>query len=208
MSCGHSNPKFDGAMKEYKWRLKLIIALNAIMFIIEMGLGYVAQSQAMKADALDFLGDTLTYSISLAVIGASVRVRTNVALAKGISLLLIGTWIFLSTVYKFFYSNFPEAEIMGAVAVLALAVNLSCVILLVQFRDGDANVRSVWLCSRNDAVGNVAVLVAALGVWGTTSNLPDLIVALVMSLLFLSSSLQIIRQALSERREFELQEAT
>ena len=135
------------------------------------------------------------------MIGASVRARTNAALAKGLSLLLMGLWVFGSTVYRVFYVGIPEAEIMGIVGALALATNLASVMLLVSYKDGDANVRSVWLCSRNDAIGNVAVMFAALGVWGTASGWPDLIVAAVMATLFLSSALQIVRQALAERRE-------
>ena len=166
-----------------------------------MTAGHVARSQALQADALDFLGDALTYGISLAVIGASIRARTNAALAKGISLFLMGAWVFGSTVYRVFYVGVPEAEIMGIIGALALATNLASVFLLVSYKDGDANVRSVWLCSRNDAIGNVAVMIAALGVWSTASGWPDLIVAAIMASLFLSSSFQIIRQALAERRE-------
>lgn len=150
---------------------------------------------------MDFLGDALTYGISLAVIGASIRARTNAALAKGMSLLLMGLWVFGSTVYRIFYVGVPEAEIMGIVGFFALLTNLASVLLLVRYKDGDANVRSVWLCSRNDAIGNVAVMFAALGVWGTATGWPDLIVASIMATLFLSSSFQIVRQALAERRE-------
>ena len=198
--CGH-DAKFEGLSADYKRRLWLVIALNAVMFVVEMTAGHVAQSQALQADALDFLGDSLTYGISLAVIGASVQVRTNAALAKGISLLLMGIWVLSSTVYRVFYVGVPEAQIMGAVGLLALLTNLASVLLLVRYKDGDANVRSVWLCSRNDAIGNVAVVFAALGVWGTSSGWPDLIVAMIMACLFLSSAYQIMRQALAERRE-------
>ena len=199
--CCGGDVKFDGMSNEYKRRLWIVIALNATMFLVEMTAGQIAQSQALKADALDFLGDALTYGISLAVIGASIRARTNAALAKGISLFLMGAWVFGSTVYRVFYVGVPEAEIMGIIGALALGTNLASVFLLVSYKDGDANVRSVWLCSRNDAIGNVAVMIAALGVWGTATGWPDLIVAAVMASLFLSSSYQIIRQALEERRE-------
>ncbi|WP_170368050.1 cation transporter [Ruegeria arenilitoris] len=199
--CCGSDVKFDGMSNEYKRRLWVVIALNATMFVVEMTAGHYAKSQALQADALDFLGDALTYGISLAVIGASVRARTNAALAKGISLFLMGAWVFGSTVYRVFYVGVPEAEIMGIIGALALATNLASVLLLVSYKDGDANVRSVWLCSRNDAIGNVAVMIAALGVWGTATGWPDLIVAAIMASLFLSSSYQIVRQALEERRE-------
>lgn len=198
--CGHE-ARFEGLSADYKRRLWLVIALNAIMFVVEMTAGHLAKSQALQADALDFLGDSLTYGISLAVIGASIQVRTNAALAKGISLLLMGLWVLGSTVYRVFYVGVPEAQIMGVIGFLALLTNLASVLLLVRYKDGDANVRSVWLCSRNDAIGNVAVMFAALGVWGTSSGWPDLAVAMVMAGLFLSSAFQIMRQALAERRE-------
>jgi cation diffusion facilitator family transporter len=198
--CGH-DAKFEGASSDYKRRLWIVIALNATMFGVEMTAGHVAKSQALQADALDFLGDALTYGISLTVIGASIRARTNAALAKGLSLFLMGLWVFGSTLYRVFYVGVPEAEIMGIVGFFALLSNLTSVLLLVRYKDGDANVRSVWLCSRNDAIGNVAVMFAALGVWGTATGWPDLIVATIMAGLFLSSSFQIVRQALTERRE-------
>ena len=198
--CCGKQATFDGASDEYRQRLRIVIVLNALMFAVEMGAGHYARSQALYADALDFLGDALTYGISLAVIGASVRVRTNAAIAKGLGLLLMGAWVFGSTVHRALHVSVPTAEVMGVVGVMALVTNVACVMLLVRYKDGDANVRSVWLCSRNDAIGNVAVMLAALGVWGTATGWPDLAVALIMAGLFLSSSFQIIRQALNERR--------
>lgn len=200
-NCCGNDAKFDGVSDDYKRRLWIVIAINAVMFTIEMIAGQYAESQALQADALDFLGDTLTYGISLAVIGASVRIRTNAALAKGISLMLMGAWVFGSTMYRVFYTGVPEAGIMGVIGLMALIANLASVFILMAYKDGDSNVRSVWLCSRNDAIGNIAVMIAALGVWGTTTGWPDLIVASIMAGLFLSSSVQIIRQALEERRE-------
>ncbi len=199
--CCGQDAKFDGISAEYKRRLWLVIALNATMFLVEMAAGHLARSQALQADALDFLGDAMTYGISLAVIGSSIQVRTNAALVKGASLLLMGLWVSGSTIYRVFVAGLPEAEIMGAIGFLALLTNLASVLLLVRYKDGDANVRSVWLCSRNDAIGNVAVMLAALGVWGTASGWPDLVVAIFMAGLFLSSAFQIMRQALAERRE-------
>ena len=198
--CCGQNAQFDGVSKDYKRRLWLVIALNAIMFAVEMTAGHMAKSQALQADALDFFSDALTYGVSLAVIGASITVRTMAALGKGISLLLMGVWVFGSTIYRVMYLGVPEAEIMGVVGFMALATNLISVALLVKYKDGDANVRSVWLCSRNDAIGNVAVMFAALGVWGSGTGWPDVIVAGIMATLFLSSAFQIIKQALAERR--------
>lgn len=198
--CGHNTSGFDGMSADYKRRLWLVIFMNAAMFIVEMAAGHMAKSQALQADALDFFGDALTYGISLAVIGASLRVRATAALAKGISLALMGTWVFGSTLYHVLVTGVPKAEVMGAIGFLALLTNLASVALLVRYKDGDANVRSVWLCSRNDAIGNVAVMIAALGVWGTATGWPDLIVAGIMAGLFLSSAFQILRQGLVEWR--------
>lgn len=198
--CCGNEVKFEGLSQDYKRRLWIVIAINALMFIVEMVSGRLAQSQALQADALDFLADALTYGLSLAVIGSSIAVRSNAALLKGVSLLAVGAWVFGSTAYRFLNDAVPTAHIMGWVGFLALIANCASVLLLMSYKDGDANVRSVWLCSRNDAIGNVAVMLAALGVWGTASGWPDLIVAGIMASLFLSSAFQIIRQSLDERR--------
>ena len=203
-SCGHSQ-EFSGISKDYKRRLWFVIAINAGMFVIEMIAGQLAQSKALQADALDFFADAVTYGISLAVIGSSLRVRSAAAMAKGFSLMAMGMWVFITTIYRVFYLGLPEAEIMGAIGFLALAANVASVLILVRYKDGDANVRSVWLCSRNDAIGNVAVMAAALGVWGTSTGWPDLIVAVIMAGLFLTSSAQILSKAWAEWRSTEVQ---
>lgn len=200
-ACCGQNQTFDGMSKEYKRRLWAVIAINAAMFAIEMAAGQMARSQALKADALDFFADSATYGISLAVIGATVTVRANAALLKAASLFAMGLWVAGSTIWMVFVRGVPEAEVMGVVGFMALAANVASVLLLVKYKDGDANVRSVWLCSRNDAIGNIAVMVAALGVWGTATGWPDLAVAAIMAGLFLSSSRQILTQALAEKRE-------
>ena len=146
----------------YRGALWLVIGLNAGMFAVEMGAGVLARSQALQADALDFFGDTLTYGLSLAVIGMSLEVRATAALIKGATLALMGAWILGSTLWHTFALGLPRAEVMGMVGFLALAANVTSVLLLMKYRDGDANVRSVWLCSRNDAIGNIAVVLAAL----------------------------------------------
>jgi len=200
-ACGcHGTPKFDGMDQRYIRVLWAVIAINATMFFVEIVAGQLAGSQALQADALDFLGDTLTYGISLAVIGQSLALRSMAAIAKGVSLLLMGLFVFGSTLYHLLVLGFPRAEIMGSIGFLALAANLTSVFLLLRYKDGDANVRSVWLCSRNDAIGNVAVMLAALGVWGSASAWPDLIVAAVMATLFLNSAIQILLQAWQERQ--------
>lgn len=197
--CSCQSVRFDGMSKAYRRVLWAVIALNGLMFCVEMTAGVAAGSQSLQADALDFLGDTATYGISLAVIGASIAARTRAALLKGFSLAAMAAWVLGSTAYRVFVTGVPEAEVMGVVGALALAANLASVLLLMKWKDGDANVRSVWLCSRNDAIGNVAVLIAASGVWATATGWPDLIVASLMASLFLWSSVHIVRQARSER---------
>jgi Co/Zn/Cd efflux system component len=202
--CCGSGSSFEGVSADYRRRLWAVIAINAGMFLVELTAGALAGSQALQADALDFLADSLTYGISLAVIGAAVRVRAWAAFAKGLSLTLMGLWVLGSTAYHVLILGLPRAEVMGVVGFLALAANVASVLLLARYRDGDANVRSVWLCSRNDAIGNVAVMIAALGVWGSATRWPDLGVAAIMAALFLWSSVQILRQSLREWRTGEL----
>ncbi|WP_421884474.1 cation transporter [Pacificispira sp.] len=198
--CGH-DAKFDGVSDEFKKALWMVIAINGIMFVVEMTAGAFAGSKALQADALDFLGDTVTYAISLYVIGMSLRVRATAALVKGLSLGAMGLWVLGSTAYQVLVLGVPSATVMGAVGFLALAANLASVLLLMRFKDGDANVRSVWLCSRNDAIGNVAVVVAAAGVFLTGTAWPDLVVAALMAGLFLWSAVQIVRQAATEMQQ-------
>jgi len=198
-ACGCSgNPVFDGVDPVYKRILWAVIIINAGMFLVEMLAGRLAGSQALQADALDFLGDAFTYGMSLAVIGMSLKVRSIAALIKGLSLMAMGLWIFGSTAYQILVLGVPGAEIMGLVGFLALIANVTSVLLLMRYKDGDANVRSVWLCSRNDAMGNVAVMGASVAVWLTASAWPDLIVAIIMAALFLRSSQLILSQALQE----------
>ena len=199
-SCCGANARFDGLEPRYKRVLWAVIAINAMMFVIEIAAGHIAGSQALQADALDFLGDSLTYALSLAVIGRSVQARSSAAILKGLSLTAMGVWVFGSTAYHVLVLGVPQAEIMGVIGIMAFAANVTSVLLLMRYRDGDANVRSVWLCSRNDAIGNVAVMGAALAVWGTASAWPDLLVAATMAGLFLMSSAQILLQAWREYR--------
>ncbi|MCB1750266.1 MAG: cation transporter [Gammaproteobacteria bacterium] len=196
-NCG-GGLEFEGLSAAYKRILWIVISINGTMFLIEIGGGLLSSSQALLADALDFLGDTLTYSITLLVIGMPLKWRAKAALFKGLSLGLMGIWVFCSTAYHVFVVGIPQAYVMGAIAFMALVANFSSLVLLVKYRNGDSNVRSVWLCSRNDAIGNIAVLLAAAGIWATESAWPDLAVAGVMAALFLWSSVQIVRQAMAE----------
>jgi Co/Zn/Cd efflux system component len=198
--CADGVPVFDGLDPRYRRILWTVIAINGAMFLTEMIAGHLARSQALQADALDFLADTVTYGLSLAVIGASLKTRATAALLKGMSLSVMAVWVLGSTIYHAFVLGLPRAELMGGIGVLALGANLGSVLLLMRYKDGDANVRSVWLCSRNDAIGNVVLMIAALAVWGTGTAWPDLAVAALMAGIFLTSSLQILSGALAEYR--------
>ncbi|WP_286240703.1 cation transporter [Neptuniibacter halophilus] len=200
-SCCNNDQNFDGASREYKRALLWVIGINAFMFFLEMGASLQAHSQALQADALDFLGDTATYSLSLLVIGRSLTVRNRAALFKAISLLLMGLAVMGMTLYRVVLLKTPEAATMGIVGFIAFAANMLSVLILLRFRNGDANVRSVWLCSRNDAIGNLAVMLAAAGVWQAGSAWPDLIVASIMASLFIWSSVQILRQIRQSRED-------
>lgn len=197
--CNH-DVDFDGASAAYKRALWAVIAINGVMFFVEGSAGFAGQSMALKADALDFAGDTATYAMSLMVIGMALRWRARAALVKGFSLLLMGLGVLGLTAYRVIFLNDPSAEIMGSIAALALVANIVSVLILMKFRDGDANVRSVWLCSRNDAIGNAAVIGAAGMVAISGTAWPDLAVAAFMAWLFTSSAVSIIQQARAELR--------
>jgi Co/Zn/Cd efflux system component len=193
--CCQNQPKFDGVSAGFKRALWIVIVINGVMFVVEMIAGRISQSQALQADALDFFADTITYGLSLYVIGLSIKVRSSAALLKGFSLAIMGLWVLGSTVYQSFLPDVPQAEVMGLIGFLALLANSLSVLLLIRYRNGDANVRSAWLCSRNDAIGNISVMLAGSGVWVTNSAWPDLVVASLMAGLFFWSALQIIRLA-------------
>jgi Co/Zn/Cd efflux system component len=202
MSAGHDHAhSFDGMNDDYKRRLMLVTAINVAMIFVEMSAGAVSGSQALKADALEFFADGLTYALSFWALVKTANVRTGAAVLKGVSLLAMGLWIAITTLYQFFVHGVPVAEVMGGIGFVALAANLLSVWLLMAYKDGDANIRSVWLCSRNDAIGNVAVMISALFVALLNSGAPDLIVAGVMAALFLSSSYQILMQSWREWQE-------
>ena len=182
------------------WRLALWVALavNAGMFLAEIVAGVAAGSSALQADALDFLGDAANYAISLGVAGMALAWRSRAALVKGATLGLLGLWVLASTAWHAYAGTLPRAEVMGVVGVLALLTNGGVALMLYRFRGGDANMRSVWICSRNDAIGNLAVLLAAAGVFGTGTGWPDIVVAAIMAALGISGGWQIVRQAQGE----------
>jgi len=198
MSGYYAPARFDGASIGYKRALWAVIGINAVMFAVEITAGFTADSQALKADALDFGSDTLTYAISLSVIGTSVRTRAYASLFKAASLGAIAIYILGTTLIRFFEGGTPDAQTMATIGVAAFCANLFSVILLLRWRDGDSNIRSVWLCSRNDAIGNLGVITAGLLVSVAGSRWPDLVVGALLSGLFLRSALSILSQARAE----------
>lgn len=202
MSASCCGPKADPTNSP-TWRavLRVALVINAAMFAVELYAGAAADSHALKADALDFLGDAANYAISLLVSGMALAWRARAALFKGITLASLGTFVLVSTVSSALLGSSPEPETMGVIGVLALVANLCVAMMLFRFRSGDANMRSVWICSRNDAVGNVAVVAAAAGVFGSGAAWPDLIVAAILATLGLTGGWQIIRQARGELRQ-------
>jgi len=181
--------------------LWIALLINAGMFAVEIIAGVAAQSAALQADALDFLGDSANYAISLGVAGLALRWRARAALLKGASLLVLGLWVLGSTVWMALAGTLPQAETMGVIGIMALIANLACAVMLWRHREGDANRRSVWICSRNDAIGNIAVVGAAVGVFGTGTGWPDIAVAAILAGLGVSGGWQIVRQARGELRE-------
>lgn len=182
----------------YRRVLWIVLAINAAMFITEIGAGLMAKSASLQADALDFLGDSASYGISLFVAGMALRYRAMAALLKGASMALFGVWVLGVTAWHLVNNSMPVAETMGVVGALALAANTTCFMLLWQFRAGDSNMRSVWICTRNDMLGNIAVLLAAVGVFGTGAGWPDAVVAVIMALLALQGSWTTVRLARAE----------
>ena len=195
---------FEGMSDGYKRALLAVILINAVMFFVEITAGLKSGSQALLADALDFAGDSATYTISLLVIGASTRTRAMASLFKGGSLAFIAIVILASSLHRFLGDTVPAAETMGIVGFLALLANLTSLLILMRWRDGDSNVRSVWLCSRNDAIGNVGVIIAGIVVAITGAAWPDLVIAILLATLFLRSSVSIISQARAELKSGEI----
>lgn len=185
------------------WRRALWIALgvNAIMFAVEMTAGALSGSRSLQADALDFLGDSANYAISLGVAGMALAWRARAALLKGVTIFGFGLYVIGAAIWAAIIGASPDPEVMGVIGALALVANIAVALILYRFRNGDSNMRSVWICSRNDVLGNVAVLLAALGVFGTGTAWPDLIVATLMALLALSGGWSIIRLARQEIRQ-------
>ena len=184
----------------YRRVLMAALVINAGMFVVELVSGAGAGSSALQADALDFLGDAANYGISLMVLAAALQTRAWAAVAKGVTMGFFGLWAIGQAFRIALTGVVPSAPVMGVVGALALLANLSVAVMLYRYRTGDSNMRSVWLCTRNDAIGNLAVIAAASGVFATGRGWPDVVVALVMAALALQGAWRVLRQARAELR--------
>lgn len=185
----------DPVFRRVLW---IALLVNLTMFFVEIVASQIGDSMSLQADALDFIGDAANYAISLFVLGMSLHLRARASVVKGLTMGLFGFWVVGSALYRVYVGSEPEPMIMGSIALLALVANMSVAFMLYRYRDGDSNMQSIWLCSRNDAIGNVAVLIAAAGVTATASRWPDLIVALIIASLSLSAAYTILKLAIKE----------
>jgi Co/Zn/Cd efflux system component len=201
-SCGSHGcaPPAASQSPTYRRVLWAALIINVAMFAVELAGGLRAGSVSLLADAVDFFGDAANYAISLLVLGMALRWRARAALLKGLSMGAFGVFVLGRAAWSAAAGTVPEPLTMGVIGALALLANVSVAAMLYAWREGDANMRSVWLCSRNDAIGNLAVMAAALGVSGTASGWPDLVVAAVMGLLALTAARSVIHQARAELR--------
>jgi Co/Zn/Cd efflux system component len=202
---GHSHALPEGPVPPgYRRALWIALVANGLMFLVEIVAGVSAGSVSLLADAIDFFGDAVNYGLSVAVLAMGLAARSRAALFKAACMILFGAVVLARALWVAMQGGVPEPLTMGVVGALALDTNVGVAVLLYAYREGDANMRSVWLCTRNDAIGNVAVLLAAAGVFGTGTRWPDLLVATVMAGLALSAGLSVVRQA---RRELVSNEA-
>ena len=196
--CNPSDPhRGDAGYRRVLWA---VLAINAAMFAVEVAAGVAAGSASLQADALDFLGDAGNYAISLFVVGMALRYRAMAAFLKGATMGVFGVWVLGVTAWHVWHATVPHAVTMGAVGVAALVANAVSFSLLWAYREGDANMRSAWVCSRNDVLGNLAVLLAALGVFGTGTGWPDAVVAAIMACLALQGAWVVLQQSRQELR--------
>jgi Co/Zn/Cd efflux system component len=196
--CNHDHEPSNSPDPKYRRILWIALIINALMFVIEIIFSQRANSVSLLADSIDFLGDAANYGISLWVLAMSVQVRAKASLLKAASMGLFGVGVLAHAIWNAITGVVPDAQTMSLIGLLALVANLSVAFLLYAYRNGDSNMRSVWLCTRNDALGNIAVVLAAIGVFGTGTNWPDLIVAAIMATLALTAATQVSKQAISE----------
>ena len=194
-------PDLSHVTPAYKRALWIVVLLNVGYGVIEIFGSFLSGSQALQADALDFVGDGLISFLGLIAVGWGLAARAKAALLQGVFLGLLGLGVIGSTLYRVFVEHEPETLLMGGFAVVAFIVNVAAALVLLPHRKGDANMRAVWLFSRNDAIGNLAVVVAAVLVWALSSSWPDLLVAFAVAGLFLQSAWSIIRDARSDLKQ-------
>jgi Co/Zn/Cd efflux system component len=198
--CSHSASSAPAVDPRYRQALWVALVLNALMFVVELGASWTSNSVSLMADSIDFFGDAANYGLSLAVLAMAASVRSKAALFKAATMGAFGVFVLGKAFYNLQAGVTPEPVTMGGVGIVALAVNAGVALMLYRFRSGDSNMRSVWICSRNDAIGNVAVMLAAVGVFGTGSAWPDLVVAGVMGVLALTGAWAVLQQARAELR--------
>ncbi|MFK4809749.1 cation transporter [Devosia sp. ZW T5_3] len=197
--CGHPvEPQKPEVSKGYRAVLWVVLAINAVMFLVEIGAGFLSGSASLQADSLDFLSDAANYGVSIFVVGMALQARAHAALAKAASMLVFGVWVLGVAAWHLWTGTVPAAYTMGVVGLAALLANAGSFGMLWRFREGDSNMRSAWICTRNDVLGNVAVLLAALGVFGTGTGWPDVIVATIMAGLAIQGAATVLPQALNE----------
>ena len=180
--------------------LKIVLAINAVMFFVEFSLGLISRSTALMADSLDMFGDASVYAFSLYALNRGARWRATAGLAKGIIMALFGVAVVIQVVYRLVTGSIPEAATMGTIGAIALAANVICLALLYRHRADDINMRSTWLCSRNDIIANVGVIGASAAVMLTRSAIPDIVIGSAIAALFLGSAIQVIRDSRNELR--------
>lgn len=198
--CNDKACEIDALRSRQSSTLKIVLGINAVMFIVELTAGLLGNSISLVADSLDMLGDALVYGFSLYVVARSSTMKAKAALLKGIIMAAFGLFVLGQAVYRIVFPQLPVFEAIGAIGLLALAANSTCFFLLWRHRADDINMSSVWLCSRNDIIANVSVLFAAVGVWLTHSGWPDIVIGLALAALFLRSALFVLREAIKELR--------
>lgn len=199
--CNDKACEIDALRSRQSATLKAVLAINAVMFVVELTAGLLGNSLSLVADSLDMLGDALVYGFSLYVVARGAEMKARAALFKGLIMAAFGLFVLGQAIYHIVYPQLPVFETIGAIGLLALAANGICFFLLWRHRADDINMSSVWLCSRNDIIANIAVLFAAVGVWLTHSGWPDIVIGLALAALFLRSSLSVVRGAIKALRD-------